>query len=108
MRSATDFLPSYIRQFMNLVTTGSPNFASGRTSRLTAARRRDMARPSPSLLRPLGAVFGPALAAVLDALGVERTADDVIAHAGQILDAAAADEHDRVLLQIVALAGDVA
>src|SRR5207253_10530531 len=42
MRSATDFLPSYIRQFINLVNTLSPNFASGKTSRLTAARRRDM------------------------------------------------------------------
>src|SRR6266849_1140928 len=43
MCSATDFLPSCIRQFMNLVTTASPNLGSGRTSRLTAARRRDMA-----------------------------------------------------------------
>src|SRR5258708_20639572 len=109
MRWATDFLPWYIRQLMNLVTTGSPNFASGRPCRLTAARRRAMAGPPPSyLLRPSGAVFGPALAAVLDALGVEGTADDVIAHARQVLDATAADEHDRVFLQIMALAGDVA
>src|SRR5262249_18322152 len=60
------------------------------------------------LLRPLGAVFGPALAAVLDAFRVGRAADDVIAHAGEVLDAAAANEHHRVLLQIMALAGDVA
>src|SRR5579864_209027 len=105
MCSATDFLPSCIRQFMNLVTTLSPNLGSGWTSRLTAARRRDMA---PSLSRPLGAVFRPALAPVLDALGVVRAADDVIAHAGQILDPAAADQHHRMLLQIVALTGDVA
>ena len=26
MRSATDFLPSYISELTNLVTTGSPNF----------------------------------------------------------------------------------
>src|SRR5260370_30449771 len=103
MRSATDFLPWYIRQFMNLVTTGSPNFASGRTCRLTAARRRDMARPSPSyLLRPLGAVFGPALAAGLDALGVEGTADDVRAHAPQVLDAPPAGAPDPVFLHILA------
>src|SRR5713101_28892 len=105
MRSATDFLPSCIRQFMNLVTTLSPNLGSGWTSRLTAARRRDMALSS---LRPLGAVFGAALAPVLDALGIVGAADDVIAHAGQVLDPSAADQHHRVFLQIVALAGDIA
>ena len=42
--SAAAFLPWYIRQFMNLVRTSSPNLASGMTSRLTAARRRDIAR----------------------------------------------------------------
>src|SRR5438105_15650169 len=106
MLSATDFLPSCIRQFMNLVTTASPNLGSGWTSRLTAARRRDMALLR--LLRPLGAVFRAPLAPVLDALGVVRAADDVIAHAGQVLDPAAAAQHDRVLLQVVALARDVA
>src|SRR5436190_13515548 len=105
MLSATDFLPSCIRQFMNLVTTASPNLGSGKTSRLTAARRRDMAL---LLSRPLGAVFRAALAPVLDALGVVRAADDVIAHARQVLDPAAADQHDRMLLQVVALARDVA
>src|SRR5260221_723434 len=54
------------------------------------------------------AVLRTALAAILDALGVERAADDVVAHAGQILDAAAADQHHRVLLQVMAFAGDVA
>src|SRR6185437_1955203 len=100
MPSATDFLPSYIRQFMNLVRMMSPNFGSGSTSRLTAARRRDIAF-LPALARPLGAVFRAALAAVLDALRIVGAADDVIAHARQVLDAAAADQHDRVLLQIV-------
>src|SRR5439155_2318616 len=38
---------------------------------------------------------------------VERAADDVIADARQILHAAAADEHERVLLQVVADARDV-
>src|SRR5437773_4378816 len=91
---------------MNLVTTASPNLGSGWTSRLTAARRRDMAVLR--LLRPLGAVFRTALAPVLDALGVVRAADDVIAHAGQVLDPAAADQHDRMLLQVMTLARDVA
>src|SRR6202000_833089 len=44
-----------------------------------------------SLLRPLRAVLRTALPAVLDTLGVERAADDVIANARQILHAAAAD-----------------
>src|ERR1700691_6816274 len=61
-----------------------------------------------SLLRTLGAVFGAALLAVFDALSVERAANDVIAHAGQILDATAADQHHRMLLQVMAFAGDVA
>src|SRR6266446_4971886 len=105
MRSATDFLPSYIRQFMNLVNTLSPNLASGRTSRLTAARRRDM---TASLLRALGAVFRTALAAVFDTLSVERTANDVVPYPRQVLDSAAPDQDYGVLLQIVALARDVA
>src|SRR5947209_4695651 len=105
MRSATDFLPSYIRQFMNLVNMLSPNFASGKTSRLTAARRRDM---TASLFRALGAVLRTALAAVFDALGIERAADDVIPHTREVLYPAAPDQDDRVLLQVMALARDVA
>ena len=48
------------------------------------------------------------LLALADAGTVERAAHRVVAHAGQILDAAAADEHHRVLLQVVAFATDVA
>src|ERR1700684_1485569 len=59
-------------------------------------------------LRTLAAVFRTTLLAVLDPLRVEHAAQDVVAHAGQILDAAAADHNNRVLLEIVALAGDVA
>src|ERR1700749_3142064 len=59
-------------------------------------------------LWPLGAVLRTALLAVLDPLRVEHAAQDVIAHARQILDAAAADHDDRMLLQIVTLAGDIA
>ena len=60
-----------------------------------------------SLLRPLGAILGTALLAVLDALGVERAADDVVANAGQVLHAAATDHDDGVFLQVVAFAGNV-
>ena len=55
----------------------------------------------------LGAVFRAALLAVGGAGGIERTADDVVANAREIFHTAAAHEHDRVLLQVMADAGDV-
>src|SRR2546428_13818307 len=58
-------------------------------------------------LGPLGAVLGARLLALVHTRGVERAADDVVAHARQILHAAAADHHDRVLLQIMPFARDV-
>src|SRR5437867_3833064 len=105
MRSATDFLPSYIRQFINLVRIASPNLGSGKTSRLTAARRRDTGVP---LFWTLGTVFRTALTTILDALSIEGAADDVITHSREVLDPATADQYHRMLLQVVTLAGDVA
>src|SRR5262245_58418028 len=55
----------------------------------------------------LGGVPATRLLAVLDAGGIERATDDLVANAGQVADATAADEHDRVLLEVMALAGDV-
>src|SRR5690606_36240314 len=163
MRSATDFLPSSIRLFMNFDSTTSPNLGSGRISRFSGRRRRDiglipylreplpphrhpelvsglifaagngtrnlsrdlaaeagrilnktahgelfrMTMPPAWSLRPFRAVLRTALLAVLDALGVEHAAQHVIAHAGKVAHTAAADQHHRVLLQVVALAGDV-
>src|SRR5471030_984744 len=104
MPSAADFLPSCIREFMNLARTRSPNLASGVISRRSARWRRDIYI---SLLRTLGAIERAALLAVLDALGVQHAADDVVAHAGKVLDAAAADQHDAVFLQVMAFAGNV-
>src|ERR1700730_11325869 len=124
-------------EFMNFVRMTSPNFASGMTSRFSALWRRDIVRLrrisfgcskativkcadylnleslacckfTPSSFRPLGAVFGTALLAVLDALGVEHAAQNVIAHARQVLHPAAADHDDRMLLQIMTLARDIA
>src|SRR6185437_15360932 len=106
MPSATDFLPAYMTAFMNLLTTTLPNFGSGMTSRFSAAWRRDMFRFR--LFGALGAVFRTALLAVLDALGVEHAAQDVVAHPRQVLDAAAADHPHRMFLKVVPLAGDVA
>src|SRR5262249_19613216 len=58
-------------------------------------------------LLPLGAVLAAALLAVACPLGVQGAADDVIADAGEVLDAAAADQHDAVLLEVVPDARDV-
>src|SRR5207248_8897614 len=62
----------------------------------------------PLFLCALGAVLGPTLLALAGARTIQRAAHGVIAHTGQILHAAATDEYYRVLLQIVALAADVA
>src|SRR5258708_6031963 len=59
------------------------------------------------LLLALGAVLGTALLAIARPGGVEGAADHVIADAGEVLDAAAADQHDAVLLEVVAHTGDV-
>src|ERR1700742_1690195 len=91
--------------FMNLLSVMSPNFGSGRISRFSGRRRRDIFYIP--LFRTLGAVFGTALPAVLDTLGVENAAQDVVTDAGQVAHAAAADQHHGVLLKVVAFAGDV-
>src|SRR5262249_49357532 len=65
-------------------------------------------RKEAELLRPLCSVFGAPLLPILHALGIEHTAQDVVAHPRQVLDAAAADHHHGMLLQIVAFARDVA
>src|ERR1700726_284672 len=59
------------------------------------------------LLRLFGAVFGTALAPFLDADRIERAANHVVAHAGEVLDPAATDQHDRMFLQVVSDARDV-
>src|SRR6267154_3340300 len=58
-------------------------------------------------LGPLRAVFRSSLLAVLHARGVQRSAHDVIPHSRQILHAATAHQHDGVLLQVVADAGNI-
>src|SRR5689334_8358851 len=121
MPSATDFLPSSMTEFMNFESTRSPNFGSGRISRFSGRRRRDIGyflslQPCPELvrgllvrlLRTLGAVLRTGLLAVLHALRVENAAKHMVADARKVAHTAAADQHDAVLLQVVAFARDVA
>src|SRR5215210_31270 len=96
MRSAMDFLPSSMTLFTTCWTRRERWTGSGSTGRIWAAARRGTA------LLPLDAVLRAGLLAVADAGGVERPAHDLVAHARQVLDAAPADEHDGVLLQVVA------
>ena len=69
------------------------------------ARGRAFTRHVALLL--LRAVTATCLLTVADTLGVQRTANDLVANAGQVLHTTAADEHDRVLLQVVADTRDV-
>ena len=59
------------------------------------------------LLLLLGAVLGTCLLTALDTLGVEGAAHDVVADTGKVLHTTTAHEHDGVLLEVVALTGDV-
>src|SRR5438477_5585024 len=67
-----------------------------------------MAVLPPLLGLRLRAVLGPALLAPRHTGRIQRPADDVISHSREVFHTTPADEHDRVLLQIVALARDVA
>src|ERR1700759_3720930 len=73
------------------------------------AGRSRTAHTKIELLRLLAllTVLGTRLLAVRHALTVVDAANDVVAHAGQIFYAAAADEHNRMFLKIVAFAGNV-
>src|SRR5881409_2745725 len=58
MPSATDFFPSSMTLFMNFDRTMSPNFGSGRISRFSGRRRRDIGssfslQPGPEPVRGL-------------------------------------------------------
>src|SRR5262245_46486310 len=128
MPSVMPRFPSRIMLDMNFVTMRSAYFGSDSTSlRLTSPLRGMRMQPRPpdgrdtgrlarartsgaqpsGLLGSLGSVLRAALATVLDADRVERPADDVVADARKVLHAATPDEHHRVLLEVVADAGNV-
>src|SRR5438270_10741547 len=55
----------------------------------------------------LGAVAAASLLAVAHAGGVEGAPDDLVTNAGQVLHTTTTHEHDRMLLEVVALTRDV-
>src|SRR3954454_8471725 len=102
MRSARLRLPSFSTLFTSWVTSGELYTGSETSGRRGAGPLRGM-----SALLLLRAVAAASLLAVADSLGVERAADALVPDAGQVLHPAAAHEHHRVLLQVVADARDV-
>src|ERR687885_2599875 len=102
MASATERLPSTSTLLTSWVTSGDWYTGSATSGRRGAGPLRGM-----SALLLLRAVPAASLLAVADTLGVERAADDLVAHAGEVLHATAAHEHHRVLLQVVADTRDV-
>ena len=58
-------------------------------------------------LRTLSTVLGTGLHSAVDALCIERSTDDVVTHTGKVLNTAAADENNRVLLKVMTDARDI-
>src|SRR5580658_3154751 len=102
MRSASERLPLRSTLFTSAVTSGEPYTGSVTSGRFVAGPLRGM-----SALLLLRAVTAAGLLAVSYALSVERTADDLVSHAGKVTHPATPDQHDRVLLQVVTDAGNV-
>src|SRR5262249_35058313 len=106
IRSDMLFLPSKLMRLIKRATRTDPYLKCGsgipRRSRGFSVFLGTSWPPLFVLLRALGAVFGPALFAVLYAGGVERPAHNVIAHSRQIFHTAPPHEHNRVLLKVVA------
>src|SRR5579875_3449292 len=101
MRSANVRLPRDSTLFTTWVTSTDRKTGSGVSSRRGAGPLRGTS----GLL--LGAVARPGLAALTHAGGVQGPADHLVAHPGEVLDPATADQDDRVLLEVVAHARDV-
>src|ERR1700754_5074370 len=102
MRSARDRLPSVRILLISCVTSGELYTGSATSGRRGAGPLRGM-----SALLLLRAVTAASLLAVAHALRVERTADDLVTNAREVLHTTATNEHDRVLLKVVSDAGDV-
>src|SRR5215813_9114808 len=99
MCSAVLLLPSFITVLMNLVTRVLAYTGSAASSRFGISLRRGIVFVL--LLRALRAVFRTTLFATLHADGVKRSTHHVVPNARQVLHAAAANQHQRVFLQVV-------
>src|SRR5690349_4227039 len=102
MRSAVDLLPSTSTLLISWVTSGEPETGSDTSGRLGAGPLRGIL-----LLLHLCAVAAASLLTVLNTLGIEGTADDLVADTGEVLHTTTTDEHNGVLLEVVANTGDV-
>src|SRR6185369_11765223 len=105
MCSAVLLLPSFMTVLMNLVTSVLAYTGSAASSRFGISRLRGIF--SFLLLRALRAVLRSTLFSSLNADRIERPADDVVPNARQVLHAAAANQHQRVFLQVVPNARNV-
>ena len=71
-------------------------------------RSDDKRHPSgTSGLGSFSTVLGAALLTVLYTLGVQRSANSVIAHTRKVFDSTATDQHNTVLLKVVTFTADV-
>src|SRR2546421_4648720 len=102
MRSASCRLPRSRILLISWVTSGELYTGSAINGRCGAGPLRGI-----SALLLLRAVAATRLLAVAHALGVQRTPDDLVPHTRQVLHPTAADQHDRVLLEVVPDARDV-
>src|SRR6266487_318562 len=102
MCSASARLPSRSTLLTSAVTKGEPYTGSVTSGRLVAGPLRGM-----SALLLLRAIAAAGLLTVPNALRVERTANDLVPDAREVLDPATTHQHDRVLLQVVADSWDV-
>src|SRR5215468_7678965 len=102
IRSARERLPLRSTLLTSAVTSGEPYTGSVTSCLLVAGPLRGM-----SALLLLRSVAAARLLAAAHPLGVEGTADDLVADAGEVTHPAAPHQHDRVLLQVVADARDI-
>ena len=99
-------MPSHIMELMNFSASVELYTGSGRISRGSGLRLRGI-RYFAGPFGRLAPYFDRPCLRSAHAGRIQRPAHHVIAHARQILHAAAADQHDGVFLQIVADAGNV-
>src|SRR5687768_5437097 len=105
IRCARWRLPPYISLFVNwLRVSAVPLSCSAYLSLRAMVGRRGIYL---GLGRRLRAVLAAALPTISHAGRIERAADDVVLHRREVLHAAATHQHHRVLLQVMADAGDV-